>query len=352
MPMEKVSFEFPDPERDASKDIKMKDDGTAEVVIEGRRDPFADVPDKEQEKPAAKKKVDEDDGDDIAIEVVDDTPKKDRGKKPSAPPDELTDDELENYSEKVKKRLQHFSKGYHDQRRAAEQAAREKAELEAMTARLIEENKKLKGTVGQNQQAMLEQAKKVAERELEDAKAKFKAAYDAGESDAVVAAQEALTSAKMKVERVNNIKLPTLQEAETEVQTQVSAPATVDTRATEWQQANPWFGQDDEMTSFALGLHQKLVKQGVNPRSDEYYEKINSRMRQVFPDAFESAEEEAEPEETKPRRKTNVVAPATRSTAPKKIVLTQTQVALAKRLGVPLDEYAKQVAMEMRKQNG
>jgi hypothetical protein len=352
MPMEKVSFEFPDPERDASKDIKMKDDGTAEVVIEGRRDPFADVPDKEQEKPAAKKKVDEDDGDDIAIEVVDDTPKKDRGKKPSAPPDELTDDELENYSEKVKKRLQHFSKGYHDQRRAAEQAAREKAELEAMTARLIEENKKLKGTVGQNQQAMLEQAKKVAERELEDAKAKFKAAYDAGESDAVVAAQEALTSAKMKVERVNNIKLPTLQEAETEVQTQVSAPATVDTRATEWQQANPWFGQDDEMTSFALGLHQKLVKQGVNPRSDEYYEKINSRMRQVFPDAFEDAEEEAEPEETKPRRKTNVVAPATRSTAPKKIVLTQTQVALAKRLGVPLDEYAKQVAMEMRKQNG
>lgn len=352
MPMEKVSFEFPDPERDASKDIKMKDDGTAEVVIEGRRDPFADVPDKEQEKPAAKKKVDEDDGDDIAIEVVDDTPKKDRGKKPSAPPDELTDDELENYSEKVKKRLQHFSKGYHDQRRAAEQAAREKAELEAMTARLIEENKKLKGTVGQNQHAMLEQAKKVAERELEDAKAKFKSAYDAGESDAVVAAQEALTSAKMKVERVNNIKLPTLQEAETEVQTQVSAPAPVDTRATDWQQANPWFGQDDEMTSFALGLHQKLVKQGVNPRSDEYYEKINSRMRQVFPDAFEDAEEEAEPEETKPRRKTNVVAPATRSTAPKKIVLTQTQVALAKRLGVPLDEYAKQVAMEMRKQNG
>jgi uncharacterized protein (UPF0303 family) len=95
-----------------------------------------------------------------------------------------------------------------------------------------------------------------------------------------------------------------------------------------------------------------LVKQGVNPRSDDYYEKINSRMRQVFPDAFDDVEPEEEPEEVKPRRKTNVVAPATRSTAPKKIVLTQTQVALAKRLGVPLEEYAKQVAMEMRKQNG
>ena len=349
MPMEKVSFEFPDPDRDTSKDVKMKDDGSAEVVIEGRRDPFADVPSKkEAEKPAAKQ---QDDDDDIAIEVVDDTPKKDRGKKPSAPPDELSDDELENYSEKVKKRLQHFSKGYHDQRRAAEQASREKAELEAMTARLLEENKKLKGTVGQNQQAMLEQAKNMAERELEEAKAKFKTAYNTGEGDAVVEAQEALTSAKLKAERVNNIKLPPLQEAESDVQTQQSAPVTVDDRAVEWQKTNSWFGQDDEMTSFALGLHQKLVKAGVNPRSDEYYEKINSRMRQVFPDSFDEAVED-EPEETKPRRKTNVVAPATRSTAPKKIVLTQTQVALAKRLGVPLEEYAKQVAMELRKQNG
>lgn len=349
MPMEKVEFSFPDPDRDTSKDIKMKDDGSAEVVIEGRRDPFADVPDKKaEEKPAAKKQKAEDD--DLDIEVVDDTPKKDRGRKPSAPPEELTDEELESYSEKVKKRLQHFSKGYHDQRRAAEQAAREKTELEAMAARLVEENKKLKGTVGQNQQAMLEQAKKMAERELEEAKAQFKSAYDAGESDAVVAAQEALTAAKLKADRVNNIKLPALQSDEVDVQTQTSAPTSVDERAVKWQQDNSWFGQDDEMTSFALGLHQKLVKQGINPRSDEYYEKINSRMRQVFPDSFEDVDDE--PEETKPRRKTNVVAPATRSTAPKKIVLTQTQVALAKRLGVPLEEYAKQVAMEMRKQNG
>ena len=347
MPMEKVSFEFPDPDRDVSKDVKLKEDGSAEVVVAGRRDPFADVPDKD-DKPKAKSKRD-DDEDDIAIEVVDDTPKKDRGRKPSTPPDDLTDEELENYSEKVKKRLQHFSKGYHDQRRAAEQAAREKAELEAMASRLIEENKKLKGTVGQNQQAMLESAKQLADREVEEAKAKFKQAYDAGESDAVVAAQEELTAAKLKADRVNNIKLPTLQESESAVQNESTAPV-VDVRAEEWQKANKWFGPDDEMTSFALGLHQKLVKQGVNPRSEEYYEKIDSRMRQVFPDAFDDAEDEQE--ETKPRRKTNVVAPATRSTAPKKIVLTQTQVALAKRLGVPLEAYAKQVAMEMRKQNG
>lgn len=341
MPMEKVAFEFPDPERDASKDVKIKEDGSAEIIVGGRRDPFADVPDSK----AAPK-----DDEEFDIEVVDDTPKKDRGRKPAPPPDELTDDELETYSDKVKKRLQHFSKGFHDQRRAAEQSAREKTELEAMAARLVEENKRLKGTVGKNQEAMLDQAKKMADRELDEAKAKFKQAYDAGESDAVVAAQDAMTTAKMKVERVNNIKLPTLQQEDSDVQTQTSTPVTVDTRAQDWQKTNAWFGQDDEMTSFALGLHQKLVKQGVNPRSDDYYEKINSRMRQVFPDQFDDVEDE--PEETKPRRKTNVVAPATRSTAPKKIVLTQTQVALAKRMGVPLEEYAKQVAMEMRKQNG
>ncbi len=347
MPMEKVSFEFPDPDRDTSQDVKIKEDGSAEIIVEGRRDPFADVPDSKPEKPA-KIKAEESD-DDIEIEVVDDTPKKDRGRKPSAPPDELTDEELESYSEKVKRRLQHFSKGYHDQRRAAEAAAREKAELEAMAARLVEENKRLKGTVSENQQVMLEQAKKVVKRELDEAKSKLKQAFDAGESEALVAAQEELTAAKLKSDRINNLKLPTLQESETEVQTQPPAPE-VDPRAVQWQQENAWFGQDDEMTSFALGLHQKLVKQGINPRSDDYYEKINSRMRQVFPEQFNV--EEDEQEEVKPRRKANVVAPASRSVAPRKITLTETQVALAKRLGVPLNEYAKQVALELRKQNG
>lgn len=337
MPMEKVEFSFPDPDRDTSKDVEVKEDGTVEIVVEGRADPFRDVPGKDIDDAKAE----------IQIEVVDDTPPKDRGRKPSAPPEELTDEELESYSDKVRKRIQHFSKGYHDQRRAAEQAAREKAELESMASRLVEENRKLRGTVGENQQALLEQAKNVAAQELKEAKEKFKQAYDAGESDALVDAQEALTEAKIRVDRANNFKVPSLQEKETPVQDESNASVTVDARAQDWQKANSWFGQDDEMTSFALGLHQKLVKQGVDPRSDDYYEKINSRMRQVFPEQFD--EEEEAP---KPRRKSNVVAPATRSTAPKKIVLTQTQVALARRMGVPLEEYARHVAIEMRKQNG
>lgn len=97
------------------------------------------------------------------------------------------------------------------------------------------------------------------------------------------------------------------------------------------------------MTALAMEVHTELVEGGVDPNSDEYYDRINAEVRQIFPDAFPSE---------KPVKKSSVVAPATRSTAPKKIVLTQTQVSIAKRLGVPLELYARQVAEEMRKQNG
>jgi hypothetical protein len=188
--------------------------------------------------------------------------------------------------------------------------------------------------------------KKNAAVETEAAKRAYKEAYESGDSDAVLDAQERLTNAKLKSDRLANFKLPALQETETPVQRPVeqTAPAVqVDQRAADWQKANKWFGADDEMTSLALGLHNKLVKQGVSPQSDEYYETINSRMRQVFPDNFEEAE---------PKRKAQVVAPATRSTAPRKVTLTRTQVQIAKRLGLTPEQYARQVAIDMRKSNG
>lgn len=334
MSVEKVEFRFPD-ESGGSDDIEISlpEDSTPE-------------PEEKAEKPAKAEKPE------VEIEVVDDTPAKDRGRKPSEPPAEVTDDELADYSDKVKKRIQHFSKGYHDERRAKEAAQREKEELERIARVLTEENNRLKGTVTQNQEVLLEQAKRVVTGELEQAKVKYKQAYEAGDADALTAAQEAITAATIKADRVNNLKLPSLQTAPVNVQPEVTAPArpAADEKASSWQQENPWFGKDDEMTAFALGLHQKLVKEGVNPRSDEYYERINSRMRQVFPDNFEDA---LETPAEKPRRKpASVVAPATRSTAPRKITLTQTQVAIAKRLGVPIELYAQKVAEEMRKQNG
>ena len=176
-------------------------------------------------------------------------------------------------------------------------------------------------------------------------------AYEAGDSDKLLEAQEKLTNAKIKSDRLDNLKPETLQQEETPVETEIeqdnSAPAPVDYRANDWAASNTWFGQDDEMTSLALGLHTKLVKMGISPQSDEYYETIDSRMREIFPDSFEDV---GEIEAAQPKRKANVVAPATRSTAPKKIRLTQTQVAVAKRLGLTPEQYAKQVAIDMRKQ--
>jgi hypothetical protein len=341
MAFQKIEFEFSD---DDNEKLEIEDSGAVEIDISGKKtkEDFAS-PVGKKDKPAS---VVDSDEEDYEVEIVDDTPKADRNRKPSEPPNDVTDEELEEYSDKVRKRIQHFSKGYHDERRAKEEALRERQELERLAQQLVEENKKLKGNVNKNQTALLDQAKKNAAVETEAAKRAYKEAYESGDSDAVLDAQERLTNAKLKSDRLANFKLPALQETETPVQRPVeqTAPAVqVDQRAADWQKANKWFGADDEMTSLALGLHNKLVKQGVSPQSDEYYETINSRMRQVFPDNFEEAE---------PKRKAQVVAPATRSTAPRKVTLTRTQVQIARRLGLTPEQYARQVAIDMRKSNG
>jgi hypothetical protein len=320
--MEKVEFEFPDEAEDKNSRAGSR------VVT-----PEAD----EQES-----KVDADD-----IEIVDDTPAADRNRKPMAePPKELTEEELNKYDEGVRKRIQHFTKGYHEERRAKETAQREKEEAVRIAQAIVEENKKLKGSLSQGQAALIDQAKKVVANELETAERKYRTAYEAGDTDALMAAQREMTQATLKADRVNNFKPAPLQEEKNEVQTtQPVQTAPVDSRATAWQEQNQWFGRDEEMTSFALGLHTKLINQGVDPRSEAYYDRLNSRLKQVFPDSFESDEPVNAPTS---RPKSNVVAPATRSTAPRKVVLTKSQVEIAKRLGVPLELYARKVAEEMR----
>ena len=336
MPFQKVQYTFPD-EEEKNEVIEVEDSSAIEIDISGG---------------AKKKEVKEDKVEpEVEIEVVDDTPKADRNRKTSEPPEDVTDEELEDYSEKVRKRIQHFSKGYHDERRAKETAFREKQELESLAQSLVDENKKLKGNVNKNQTAMLEQAKKGTAIELESAKKAYKQAYEAGDSDLLLAAQESLTAAKIKTDKLNNYKIPPLQDKQTPVAlTQESTPTpVVDERAKEWANANPWFGPNDEMTALAMGVHAKLAKQGVDLQSDEYYETINTRMRQLFPDELEDV---AKTEAEKPKRRSNVVAPATRSTSPKKVTLTHTQVSLAKRLGLTPEQYARQVAIDMRKENG
>jgi hypothetical protein len=303
----------------------------------------------EEKNPRAGGKVVEPENDKPEIEVVDDTPLEDRNRKPMVePPKEFNDDELTKYDESVQKRIKHFTKGYHEERRAKEAAQREKDETFKLAQSLLAENEKLKGSVNQNQSALLEQAKRVVTGEVEDAKRKYKEAYESGDSDKLVEAQEALTNAKIKADRVNNFKPTPLQVRETPVQieSQPAKPALVDEKLLAWQDNNQWFGSNKKMTAYALGVHEDLVSEGIPAGSAEYYRRIDSDIRSRFSEQFGSDESvDAKPQRTK----SNNVAPATRSTAPKKIVLTQTQVNLAKRLGVPLELYARKVAEEMRK---
>ena len=292
----------------------------------------------------------------LEIEVVDDTPEEDRNRKAmKEAPTEVTDEELEGYSEKVRGRIQHFTKGYHEERRAKEAAVREKDEALRIAQKAIEENKQLQGNLTRGQTALLEQAKKVVDSEIENAKRQYKAAHEAGDSDALVIAQEALTAAKIKSDRLNNFKPAPLQAQQDDVQsaaepvkTSPRSPQT-DPKAEAWREANPWFGADRRKTALALAVHQDLMDEGVNPTSDEYYRRIDKEITQIFSPKSADADTSADKKVVK---QSNVVAPATRSTAPRKIVLTQTQVNIAKRLGVPLELYAKQVAEDMRKQNG
>jgi len=287
--------------------------------------------------------------DEPVIEVVDDTPEEDKYRTPmTEAPQDPTEEELATYSESVKNRFKHFTKGYHEERRAKESAQREKDEAIRIAQAVFEENKRLKGSVNQGQAVLLEQAKRVVNSEIDEAKRKYKEAYEAGDSDKLLEAQEALTTAKIRADKVNNFKPAPLQEQETpvQIQPQTQQAAPVDEKLLAWQDKNQWFGSNKRMTSYALGLHEELVDNGIRVGSEEYYRRIDTDIRERFPDQVGAGESvDAKPQRTK----SNVVSPATRSTAPQKIVLTQTQVNLAKRLGVPLELYARKVAEEMRK---
>tara|TARA_R110000868_G_scaffold267628_2_gene526939 strand:+ start:1208 stop:2149 length:942 start_codon:yes stop_codon:yes gene_type:complete len=286
---------------------------------------------------------------DPEIEVVDDTPPEDRNRKPMVePPKEFNDDELTKYDESVQKRIKHFTKGYHEERRAKESAQREKEEAIRLAQAVLAENNQLKGSVNQNQTALLEQAKRVVGNEVDDAKRMYKDAYESGDSDKLLEAQEALTNAKIRADKVNNFKPTPLQVRETPVQieSQPTRSAPVDEKLLAWQDNNQWFGNNKRMTAYALGVHEDLVGEGIPAGSEEYYRRIDADIRSRFSDQFGADESvDAKPQRTK----SNNVAPATRSTAPKKIVLNQSQVNIAKRLGVPLELYARKVAEEMRK---
>jgi hypothetical protein len=328
MGFEKVEFEFPHESEDDA--LEVENSSAVEIDLSGNKteDEYRDEQEVEVE------------DDDLDIEVVDDTPEEDQGREASAPPEEVTDEELEGYSSKVRKRINKIQKGYHDERRAKEAAAREREEAVSFAKQLSEENKKLKGDISKNREVLLEQAKRSTAVEVLAAKKQYKDAYDAGDSEKVLEAQDKLTSAKIKADKLANFEPEPLQEDNNDVTMQDTSPQQqVDTKAQAWAERNTWFQQDEEMTQLAFGLHNKLVAEGIDPTSDEYYERIDSRVQQLFPEKFEDAPK---------KKRANVVASASRSTAAKKVKLKASQVQLAKRLGLTNEQYARQLMKETR----
>jgi hypothetical protein len=298
----------------------------------------------------------EDEG--IEIEIFDDTPPEDRGRKPAAPLDDEPDEdqELASYSEGVQKRIKKLSKGYHDERRVKEAAIREKEAAIDFAQRAIARNRELEQQLSAGSEVFIETSKSEAALALAAAKKDYKEAYEAGDSDKLVEAQERIARAVAATDRVKELKPLTVTEEKgySQPQESYSVPEPSD-RDNDWLSENPWFDLhsdklDEEMRGAALGLHEKIAREGkVQISSDKYYELINARMRKIFPEYFGTESPNDRDSKSNRVRQNTVVAPASRSTAPRKIKLTETQVNLAKRLGVPLEAYAKQVALE---QNG
>jgi hypothetical protein len=292
----------------------------------------------------------EEDGD-IEIEIEDDTPEEDRGRTPVSQDVvrqlEVETDELDKYSKDAKDKLIKMKRVWHDERRAKEEAYREQQEAINMARKLMDENKRMSTLIQNGSQEYARTIQNSAQMELKMAQRAYKDARDMGDTDAEMEAQQAMQAANLRVMQANNFRMPSLQEEKYEVQTpqeQVQQAPRPDNRAMEWQERNSWFGQDEEMTAAALGLHEKLKRQGVPVGSDEYYTTLDRTIRRRFSENFNEPER-ADSESVARTKPSTVVAPATRSTSSKKIKLRQSQIAISKKLGLTPEQYA----LELRK---
>ena len=318
MPFEDTEFKFPD-------------------EVEGKGKPAREAPE-------------------IEIEIEDDTPVEDRGRQPMPKPlvEELEKDELDQYDDNVKTKLKQMRKVWHDERREKESAVREQQEAVTLAQRLLEENKRIKSILNTGEKEYVSTIQSNSDMELKIAQRAYKEAYEAGDADKMVDANQALQMANLKAIQVKNFRMPSLQEEETRVQPQpvqyqpapyVPEP---DNKAVVWQNRNRWFGQERGMTAFALALHEDLRDNGVEVGSEDYYRELDKTIRKRFPEKFEVQEDSWQSTRTRPG---TVVASAVRSTAPTKVKLKQSQVNLAKKFGLTPEQYVKEV-LKLEAQNG
>ena len=313
----------------------------------------------EKEAEAKGKPVDTEADGEFVVEIENDTPPEDRNRKVAPPPEEVTDDELASYDEKVQARIKKFTRGYHDERRAKEEAIRERQAAENFAKQVFEDNKRLQQQLSSGSEVFIAQSKTSAQSDLEAAERGYKEAYEAGDPDLIATAQTKIARAALKLDKAEN--MTPIPVNDKKFAPDDTAPKT-HPRTAKWLENNAdWWGKDEEMTAAASGLDRKLQREyGADYiGSKDYFDTIDRTMRKRFPENFtdsQSYEDDetpskkvSEPEEdytpvraTKPA---SVVAPATRSTPPNRIRLKASEVALARRLGVTPEQYAKQVAL-------
>lgn len=268
--------------------------------------------------------------------------------------DEPTEEELAQYSERVQKRIKQLTFKREEAKREKERVEQELAQERQARQQAIARAQELEQTVASGQTTVVSQAQKLAESEMEKAKSDLKKAYEAGDTDQFMTAQEAFTRAQMRLEAVKSYQarkpLQAAQQSANVATQQATAPTaqpTPSSKAQKWVAENQWFGKDEDLTSFARGLHMQLVTKGMDPESDIYYETLTERVRRAFPSHFEEKQSSG----AKPNKPASIVAPSGRASSQKRVVLTATQVAFARRANIPLEEYAKQV-MLMENRNG
>ena len=285
------------------------------------------------------------DDEDTGVEVEIDSTEEDE--KPSKPErveaESAADpDELESYSQKVQGRIKKLTEKYRKEERDREEAV-------TMAQRLLDENTKLKTQVKNLDKGYVNSEESRIKSQVAAVKQQYREAYDAGDSEAMFTAQEQLSQMTLMQERVRVAKQrlavqesePASQEAQQPAAAPQQKAAKPDPRAQDWADKNEWFGSDEVMTYASFGIHRKLVEEeGFDPSSDEYYSEVDKRMRSEFPQKFQAAKRSGGAQ----------VAPAgasaTRSTAKsgrRSVKLSPSQIAMAKRLNVPLEEYAKYV---------
>lgn len=289
-------------------------------------------------------------GQEIEIEILDDTPESDRGKVKA--PDKtdsdedisVSDDEVSRYKNDVQKRIKDLSFKAHSERRAKEAAVKEREEAARLAKALMDENRRLRDAQRAQEVALVQQAKGRSESDINLLKRAAKESFEAGDTEKFLELNEKLQRAVVENERYAAWQ-PPQREPEPEPVVHQFQAAKPDAKAEEWYSRNSeWFqGQGDveeEMTAYAFGVSDNLLKKGIDPKSDEYYQRIDESVRRRFPDYFR--ESQPEPEKTATVKASTVVAPVARSVkTTRKVQLSPSQVALCKRLGITPEKYVQ-----------